>query len=177
LAGTETINLLGNHEQMMLAALGLLPPGFADDEAEHAVINWLYNGGEASLRSWGLTPADPPSVWRARIPAAHLAFLRSLRLQHRVGPYLFVHAGLRPGVPLGRQSPHDQTWIREPFLSWTGDLKVGEPGLVVVHGHTPVAAPVVKPHRIGIDTGAVAGGALTCLVLEGERMGFLSIPA
>ncbi len=86
----------------------------------------------------------------------------------RQGGYMFVHAGLRPGVPLERQSRHDMLWIREPFLSWTGEY----PG-VVVHGHTPVHDVVTRPNRIGVDTGAVMGGALTCVMLEGDQMGFI----
>jgi serine/threonine protein phosphatase 1 len=88
---------------------------------------------------------------------------------HAAGGYLFVHAGLRPNTPLARQSRLDMLWIREPFLSFQGDFPA-----VVVHGHTPQPEPVVRRNRIGIDTGAYMGGMLTCLVLEGDRMGFLS---
>ena len=87
---------------------------------------------------------------------------------HWAGGYLFVHAGLRPGVPLERQSRHDMLWIREPFLSWGGPL----PG-VVVHGHTPENDVVVRFNRIGVDTGAVMGGFLSCIVLEGDRLAVL----
>ena len=79
-----------------------------------------------------------------------------------------MHAGLRPGVPMARQSVEDILWIREPFLSFKGEL----PG-VVVHGHSPERRPILRPNRIGIDTGAVLGGALTCAVLEADRVGFL----
>jgi len=94
--------------------------------------------------------------------------MRALALHHQQGGYVFVHAGLRPGVPLARQSRHDLLWIREPFLSWTGEL----PG-VVVHGHTPGHEVAARGNRIGVDTGAVMGGVLTCVVLEDDRMGFL----
>ncbi len=99
----------------------------------------------------------------------HLTFLRDLALRHEVGGYLFVHAGIRPDIPLDRQSRHDLMWIREPFLSWNGSF-----GPVVVHGHTPRPEPVVRPNRIGIDTGAVMGGVLTCAVLEGDKLGFIT---
>jgi serine/threonine protein phosphatase 1 len=177
LPGVPCINLMGNHEQMMLAALDCLPAAMAEGVADDPVWHWISNQGVITLQSWGLSPAGTPAEWRAGLPAAHLAFLRSLRPQHRVGPYLFVHAGLRPGVALEWQGAYDVMWIREPFLSWEGDLGVGAPGLVVVHGHTPTRTPDIRPHRIGVDTGAVAGGALTCLVLEEARMGFLSVPA
>ena len=103
------------------------------------------------------------------MPAGEIAFLRDRPLSRRIDGYLFVHAGIRPGVPLGQQDPHDLVWIREPFLSSRADH-----GLVVVHGHTPRPRPEVRANRIGLDTGAVMGGVLTCLVLEADRLGFLS---
>jgi serine/threonine protein phosphatase 1 len=79
-----------------------------------------------------------------------------------------VHAGIRPGVALDRQTRQDMMWIREPFLSSAADF-----GVVVVHGHTPKRAPIVMQNRIAIDTGAVLGGALTAVMLEEDRMAFL----
>jgi serine/threonine protein phosphatase 1 len=154
------VNLMGNHEHMMLAAV-------AGTERE-APNQWLMNGGADSLLSWGIPRAVPPSEWAGRIPRPHLIFLRDLAIGHRIGPYLFVHAGVRPGVPLAQQSKHDMLWIREPFLSSRADH-----GAVVVHGHTPKREPVVQPNRVAIDTGAVLGGALTCVVLEADMLGFL----
>jgi serine/threonine protein phosphatase 1 len=156
----RVINLMGNHEHMMLAAL-------ASDDQE-AAPHWLANGGGASLRSWRAPLDGDPRDWAAAIPAAHLAFLRDLLFRHAIDGYLFVHAGLRPGVPVERQSRHDMLWIREPFLSSRDEF-----GPVVVHGHTPGDQPVIRPNRIGIDTGAVLGGPLTCAVLEEDRVGFL----
>jgi serine/threonine protein phosphatase 1 len=154
------VNLTGNHEAMMLAAL--------DEGDGESVLHWLSNGGADTLASWGVPRRASPRDWPRDIPPAHLAFLRGLAVRHVQGGYIFVHAGLRPGVELDRQSREDMLWIREPFLSWTGEL----PG-VVVHGHTPERVVAVKKHRIGVDTGAVMGGVLTCVVLEGDRMGFL----
>ena len=88
---------------------------------------------------------------------------------HREGSYLFVHAGIRPGVSIRAQATDDLLWIREPFLSDRGARDV-----VVVHGHTPRPEPEVFENRIGIDTGAAIGGRLTCLVLEEDQMGFLT---
>ncbi len=161
LPGAEVVNLLGNHEQMMLAALH-------PQATEEVVEFWLDNGGVATLDSYGL----PPRVreeWAA-LPAGDRAFLRGLRPSFALGGYFFAHAGVRPGVPLDRQDPMDLAWIREPFLSHEGAL-----GAVVVHGHTPAKAPEVLPHRIGLDTGAVFGGKLTCAVLEGDRIAFLQV--
>ena len=105
-----------------------------------------------------------------RLPAEHGAFLDGLARSHVEGGYLFVHAGIRPEVPLDRQDPEDLLWIREPFLG--SDLDHGK---VVVHGHTPTDRPVVRANRIGIDTGACYGGRLTALVLEGDRRRFLEV--
>lgn len=156
----NVINLMGNHEQMMLAALA------SGDES--AASHWLTNGGADSLLSWGVSRSTPSKEWATHIPREHLIFLRDLSVNHQVGPYLFVHAGIRPGVALDKQTRQDMLWIREPFLSSKADL-----GMVVVHGHTPRHEPTVKHNRIGIDTGAVLGGALTCVVLEDDKMGFL----
>jgi serine/threonine protein phosphatase 1 len=155
------VNLMGNHEHMMLSAVA-----GTDKEAPS---QWLMNGGADSLLSWGISRAVPPTEWAGRIPRQHLIFLRDLAVSHRIGPYLFVHAGVRPGVALAQQSRHDMMWIREPFLSSRADH-----GAVVVHGHTPKREPIVLPNRIAIDTGAVLGGALTCVVLEADRLGFLA---
>jgi serine/threonine protein phosphatase 1 len=161
LHGIEVVNLIGNHEQMMLAAL---TPG-----APLQVIDfWLDNGGGATLESYGAQAADRDS-WAA-VPDEHLAFLRGCRTSYAAGGYFFAHAGIRPGVPLDQQDVMDLTWIREPFLSWRGRLPA-----VVVHGHTPARAPEILPHRIGLDTGVVFGGPLTCAVLEEDRIGFLFV--
>jgi len=159
--GAATVNLMGNHEHMMLAAL-------ASGETEATEL-WLANGGADSLHSWGVPRSAQPTDWSAHLPVPHLLFLRDLALRHQAGGYLFVHAGIRPGIPLDHQSRHDLLWIREPFLSSTQ-----EHGAVVVHGHTPRQQPVVRSNRIGIDTGAVMGGVLTCAVLEEDRLGFIT---
>ena len=161
LADVPTINLMGNHEHMMLAAV-------ATGETD-ATDLWLANGGANSLLSWGVPRSAQPKEWPSYLPMPHLVFLRDLAVHHAAGGYLFVHAGIRPGIPLERQSRHDQMWIREPFLSSKEPF-----GPVVVHGHTPRHEPVVRPNRIGIDTGAVMGGVLTCVVLEEDRLGFIT---
>jgi serine/threonine protein phosphatase 1 len=160
LAGVPTVNLLGNHEQTMIDAL-------SGDRA--AGTDWLYQGGRPSLESWGVDPDSPRETWPDGVPAAHLAFARGLTLSYRDGGYLFVHAGIRPGVALDAQSREDLLRIRQPFLFTDADF-----GAVIVHGHTPVKAPVVRANRIALDTGAVFGGPLTCAVLEGRTIGFLT---
>ena len=159
LHGMEVVNLLGNHEQMMLAAL-------APRATEEVVAFWMENGGDATLESYGIDPADM-AAWDT-VPEDHLDFMRACRPSFAAGGYFFAHAGIRPEVPLSRQDVMDLTWIREPFLSWRGRLPA-----VIVHGHTPAKAPEVRSHRIGIDTGAVYGGPLTCAVFETDRLGFI----
>ena len=159
-AAPHVVNLIGNHEEMLLAAI--------DGGGGRAADQWLANGGGETLARWGVSWRAGPAGWRGAIPPEHLGFLRSLGLAYRAGGYLFVHAGLRPNVPLEGQLRQDLLWIREPFLSWPGTLPA-----VVVHGHTPEDAPVVRPHRIGVDTGAVLGGPLTCAVLEADAVSFL----
>jgi serine/threonine protein phosphatase 1 len=154
------VNLTGNHEEMLLTAL--------DEGSRAAAERWLANSGGETLASWGLSWRGGARAWREAIPPRHLGFLRGLGLIYRAGGYAFVHAGLRPGVPLEQQAREDMLWIREPFLSWPGRLPI-----VVVHGHTPEDAPQVRPHRIGIDTGAVLGGPLTCAVLELDGVAFI----
>jgi serine/threonine protein phosphatase 1 len=158
--GATVVNLMGNHEEMMLAAVAATEQAPAD--------HWLRNGGADSLMSWGVPRNVPYASWAGYVPKDHLIFLRDLALYHRIGPYLFVHAGIRPGIVIDKQTRQDLLWIREPFLSSKRDH-----GMVVVHGHTPRQDPVLRTNRIGIDTGAVIGGVLTCVVLEDDRVGFI----
>lgn len=168
LAGFESVHLMGNHEEVLLQ--------FLDDPGVGS--NWFYFGGDATLYSYRVQGASPAidaarlaqvqTAFANALPQRHLDFYRSLTLQHRAGDYWFVHAGIRPGTPAEAQGPAELLWIRDEFLNSTADH-----GAVVVHGHTITPEPVVRPNRIGIDTGAYASGCLTCLVLDGEERGFL----
>ena len=160
--GVPTVNLLGNHEWMMLDALG--HGGRRSDGSEH----WLDSGGAEALRSWGLRSAQTPAEWMAGLPARHLVFLRSLQTSLVEDGYAFVHAGVRPGVPMARQDEDDLLWIRKEFLDWPGTMLPEAPDCVIVHGHTPEPRPVLQRNRIGLDTGAGKGGPLTCAVFEGQ---------
>jgi serine/threonine protein phosphatase 1 len=158
--GMDMVNLMGNHESTMLDALS----------GERAAgTDWLFAGGRAALESYGIDPEGPRDVWTSLIPPAHQDFLRGLRLMHREGGYAFIHAGVRPGIALEDQARDDLLRSRQPFLYSEADF-----GAVVVHGHTPVKTPVVRHNRIAIDTGAVFGGQLTCVVLEADTLGFLT---
>lgn len=163
----ERICLLGNHEDILLHAL--------DDTS--AMANWLFNGGGETLLSYGVQERalggesgliELQQGFRTTLPSAHLEFLASLRRSVAIAPYLFVHAGIRPGRAIEDQDPVDLVWIREPFLHSNADF-----GCIVVHGHTPVMHPEVRRNRINIDTGAVFSGCLTCAVLEGTELRFL----
>lgn len=158
-AGLRTINLMGDHERTALSAL-------SGDGA--AATDWLHIGGKAALRSWGISPATPRGEWRSGVPGKHLVFLETLAIDHREGDYLFVHAGIRPGVPLQRQAEDDMLGIRQSFLASEQDF-----GAVVVHGHSTTPSPSIRPNRISIDTGAGHGGKLTCAVFEEDGVAFM----
>lgn len=171
LAGFEAVHLLGNHEFFLHR--------FLTDPAVGDV--WLMNGGESTLQSYGIEPWDDPPADRERLPwlserlnaalpAAHRRFLEGLQHSHEIGDYLFVHAGIRPGVSLDRQEVEDLIWIREPFLGSQQEF-----GKLVVHGHTPDVGPVRRHNRICVDTGACYGGRLTALVLQGDEQSFLQV--
>ena len=155
--------LKGNHEAMMVDAL-------AGDFL--ALSLWLASGGDAALSSWGvpdrlLTDEAAAELLRAageRVPAGVRMWLANLPLTCRVGDYLFVHAGIRPGVEISRQSHDDLLWIRREFLECIEDHVQ-----IVVHGHSIKEGGVdIQPNRIGIDTGAYRTGVLSALALEAD---------
>jgi serine/threonine protein phosphatase 1 len=159
--GIETVTLLGNHEDMLLQFL----------DAPYGASLWLSNGGDATLSSYKVkVPASFDELLLTQrallgaMPRHHKQFLLGLPAQVQYGDYLFVHAGIKPGLPLDRQSREQMIWIRDVFLDSEADH-----GLVVVHGHTIVHEVEWRPNRIGVDTGAYTTGRLTALVLEGAE--------
>lgn len=156
----EVRALKGNHEEALLA--------FLEDPAFGPM--WFEHGGGTTLASYGVTP--PPirsdlAAWTQTrdafadaLPTDHLSFCETLELMVSVGDYVFVHAGIRPGVSLDRQNEKDLLWIRGEFLQ----AKTGF-GKVIVHGHTPTENPQVTDSRIGLDTGAYATGTLSAVRL------------
>lgn len=166
-AGLSARHLLGNHEDAMLHFLASPRDG----------SDWLHFGGTATLASYGvgtaasITPAQLPAVAKRlqeRLPEAHIAFLRELELTILLGGFLFVHAGIRPGIALAKQTRRDLLNIRDPFLGADRPLPWR-----VVHGHTIVEAAEITPTRISLDTGAYATGRLSCAVIEGRNVAIL----
>jgi serine/threonine protein phosphatase 1 len=156
----EAVFLKGNHETFVHRFLS--EPAILDE--------WRLCGGLETLLSYGLRPSINPGVAEQRrlakelakaIPKRHLEFLESLNPSFSCGDFLFVHAGIRPGVPIRKQREEDLLWIREEFLSCEQRFEK-----FVVHGHTPVPTPDFRSNRINIDTGAFATGRLTCIVIE-----------
>jgi serine/threonine protein phosphatase 1 len=165
--GIQTIFLLGNHEEVLLRIIR------GDSEL---ITKWRWFGGSECLQSYGVDPAeiarlsgeDALAMVRGAIPREHVEFLETFADSCRFGDYLFVHAGIRPGIQLELQSQSDLRWIREPFL-----LDDSDHGFVVVHGHTIREEAEELPNRIGIDTGAYRTGVLTALGIEGTERWFL----
>lgn len=159
--------LMGNHEEMFLDAL----------EQEEVMRHFLRFGGREMLLSYLTDPADytraelseVAGLARTAIPEGDIAFVRTFEDQVRIGDYLFVHAGVRPGVALEAQRRSDLRWIREEFLDHADPF-----GAVVVHGHTIFDSPQIRHNRIGIDTGAYRSGRLTALGLEGTNRWLLN---
>ncbi len=162
LPGFDQVSIIGNHEQYLLE--------FLDDPG--VLSAWLFNGGDATLRSYGVDLEDPAfgregEEWLQRrfrelLPPEHLMFFRDLATGHTAGDYFFTHAGVRPGIDIDNQAVRDLVWIRDEFLYATANF-----GKIVVHGHTVTDEVVFRSNRIGIDTGAYRSGRLSCLVLEG----------
>lgn len=167
--------LRGNHEALMLGVL-------SGKASAGAVLHWLKIGGEQTALSYGVAniPRDIEDVGRfvaelrSVVPDSHRRFFAVTVLSFDFGPYCFVHAGIRPGIPRSGQCEEDLLWIREPFLS-----SPAEHGVIVVHGHTPMRRPDFHANRINIDTGAFATGNLTAIVIDqnGARVLWETAPA
>jgi serine/threonine protein phosphatase 1 len=150
----NVVCLKGNHEAMFLNFL----------QGEDLEL-FLFNGGLSTIREyWG---RNWDQLEKLVLPPDHEAFFRELQLYYETPDYIFVHGGLKPGVPLKEQDEEDLLWIRGEFITAMDDF-----GRKVVFGHTPFRQPLVLPNKIGIDTGAVYGNVLTCLKLPQEQFFF-----
>jgi serine/threonine protein phosphatase 1 len=169
--GIRPVFLLGNHEEVLLRIL---------QGDSQLITKWRWFGGSECLQSYGVDPdqfADLTdekalALVREAIPPEHVEFLESFVDSCRFGDYLFVHAGIRPGVDLEQQRQADLRWIREPFL-----LDETDHGAIVVHGHTITSEVDERPNRIGIDTGAYRTGVLTARAIEGPERWLIATAA
>ncbi len=137
--------LMGNHERMFLDFL----------QGKDRLL-FMYNGGRTTLESYGDI---------GKIPVTHLDFFHRLRVYYETDDYLFVHGGIRPGIPIQEQDPQDLLWIREEFYAYPGRYPK-----TVVFGHTPMREVLMEGDRIGIDTACVYGNKLTCLILPSRQV-------
>jgi serine/threonine protein phosphatase 1 len=166
LVKNRAICLRGNHEEMM--------EQFLRDPDQLEV--WSQLGGLQTLASYGVVPGSHGGTSNEALhdrflrvfPRSHAVFLQCLKPWLGCGDLLFVHAGIRPGIPLERQQLNDLLWIRSEFLDSQRDH-----GKLIVHGHTPVPHPDIRKNRINIDTGACWSGTLTCIAIEGTSIMFL----
>lgn len=172
-AGRNWIALKGNHDRMFQWFMEDSPRPDPHLKITHS---WLHPalGGRETLASYGVRAEENERLidvhQRAKeaVPNDHIEFLQSLRTYHQTGSYLFVHAGICPGVALKDQVENDLLWIREPFLSYSAR----HPWLVV-HGHTALEAPEDCGNRLNLDSGAGYGRPLTVAVMEGENVWWL----
>ena len=165
LVANRAVCLRGNHEAVM--------EGFLQDPA--ILQHWLPLGGMQTLASYGIelhdeneTAFDLHRRFVDAFPRAHELVMQCMRDQFSCGDFLFVHAGIRPDIPIEHQDVNDLIWIRNEFLDSTRDHE-----RFIVHGHTPVPHPDIRHNRINIDTGAWRTGTLTCIAIEGSTILFL----
>lgn len=166
--GRPWLVIRGNHDAMFRE---FLSETNNPDDNLHPNLTWLSDrvGGSETLQSYGVRTGflKPRSLlWQEaweKVPTSHERFLSTLPLMHATPDILFVHAGIRPGVPIAEQVENDMLWIRDPFLSDTRDH-----GLLIVHGHTPVDRAQHCGNRVALDTGAGFGRELTAAVFEGR---------
>ena len=159
--GHERICLMGNHEATLLDFL----------HNAQVLRGWMSYGGLPTLDAYGvelpqdMTPNSFETLreqFTAALPETHRAFLQNLQTDYLLGDYYFVHAGVRPNVPLEEQRDEDKCWIREPFLSHKKPFEK-----YIVHGRTPLPAPQFYPHRVNLDMNEAAEDMLACLILDG----------
>lgn len=171
--GIAEVRLRGNHEDWLLDIVHGRVSGLD-------ALDWLAAGGDATLRAFGYDPGrlanDPSALRRALQTALDPAtrdMLAATRLSHRIGPYLFVHAGVHPRGPLDLCDASSLLWIRDRFLEIPEGMW-DHPGIVAVHGHTP-GSTQVRHHRVGVDSGAFETGILSAVLLSGDRLQYVSV--
>ena len=149
----KSVFLLGNHEEIFL------------NYVNHREEKYMFfmNGGDTTTASYGYKDSGDPG--EINVPGDHMEFFTTLLPYYETENYIFAHAGLRPGIPLKEQATEDLIWIRYDFIRSPYDF-----GKTVVFGHTPLLEPLLEPNKIGIDTGAIYGGLLTCVELPAQKI-------
>jgi serine/threonine protein phosphatase 1 len=168
----NTAYLMGNHEEVFVAA--------CRKRDTKTLRFFIRIGGEATIMSYPISRSEYLALDMEQlcarlatlIPEQHLAFLESFDDQIIIGDYAFVHAGIRPGVPLAQQKASDLRWIRDEFVAQRGDLEK-----VIIYGHTIYDDADERGSRIGIDTGAYESGKLTAIGLQGGDRWYLQTGA
>jgi serine/threonine protein phosphatase 1 len=164
----NTVFLRGNHESIFLDFL----------KDAQVLGEWRHFGGVETLQSYGVPVGRVRQGFGfeearfdllQRMPRRHVDFLLRTRASYQAGDYFFCHAGVDPERPLDRQHHQDLMWVRKKFLAHEGLMSKK-----IVHGHTAVEHAENHPGRINIDTGAYSSGKLSCAVLEGTDVKFLS---
>ena len=145
----NTVFIKGNHEWMFHE--------FYTNRDQKSWELWEYNGARRTVENYG--DID-------NIPSSHLQFIEKTKIYHMQDGYFFVHAGIKPGIPIKNQKAKDMLWIRDEFIYSSNPLKDS----IVVFGHTPMEHPLIKDDKIGVDTGCVYGGYLTCIRLEDKKI-------
>ena len=159
----HAIFLMGNHEELLLRSM-------AGDQRAAAIFACV--GGVETMASYGVDPAsfaaaeaeEQIALMKAAISPRHLDWMESLPSSYVEGDYMFVHAGILPGLPIEDQPPEILRWIRGDFLASRKDH-----GKMIVHGHSVLSGIDERSNRIGIDTGAYFSGILTAVGLEEDR--------
>jgi serine/threonine protein phosphatase 1 len=172
--GQDWVVLKGNHDRMFTR---FMADPYEPEPGLRAELSWLHPrlGGADTLKSYGVANAGDRVVSRvhadavAAVPGSHLAFLTSRPTLHHAGEAVFVHAGIRPGIPLEDQTETDLVWIRDTFLSHTASF-----GPLIVHGHTALDQATHYGNRLNIDSSAAYGGPLSAVVIEGREAALLT---
>jgi serine/threonine protein phosphatase 1 len=173
-SGADWVILKGNHDRMFAR---FMADPYQPEPGLRADLSWLHPrlGGGDTLRSYGVANAADRPVDKvhaealAAVPQSHVDFLALRPALHQTGEAAFVHAGIRPGIPLDRQTETDLVWIRGPFL-----LEPGSHGPLIVHGHTAIDAATHYGNRLNLDSGAAYGGPLSAVVVEGREAALLT---
>lgn len=160
--------LAGNHEEMFLGSF----------ERDETLRHFIRHGGRETLLSYPIEPEvysratleELRAIMREAVPAEDVEFMKSMEDRIQIGDYVFVHAGVRPGVPLEEQKVSDLRWIRGEFIDGPETRN-----FAVVHGHTILETPHISPLRISLDTGAYSSGLLSAIGLEGTARWLISV--